>query len=117
VGKRIEALLTLLEIAGPPIIDVHLRCSNPACGEAMEVELAVGELKELQQKAEDAGRPQALIYGNGYCFGGRPSRPGGRGGEANSRIRNPRPAPWPNRWLWTSTGWSFDDSQQRTIAG
>lgn len=68
VGKRTEGLLVLAALSGAPLVDIHLRCANPACKEPMEVEVSVDELRELQRTAEEAGRPAAAIGGERILF-------------------------------------------------
>lgn len=51
IGKRIECLLTLLSSEPETEIHAAFRCQNRACGETSEIEIAVGEIAELQDHA------------------------------------------------------------------
>ena len=68
VSKRTEALLMLAAVSGAPLIEIRLRCSRAACHEAMEVELSVEELRELQRAAEAEGRVATAIGGERILF-------------------------------------------------
>ena len=85
MSKRTEALLMLAALSSTPLVEVQLRCAGPACREAMEVELSVDELCELQRAAEENGRPAAAIGGERIFF----RRPTGLDQAAWRRRRYP----------------------------
>jgi hypothetical protein len=82
VGKRTEALLLLAELTTGRGIDAEVRCANPACGEAMEVELGAEELSALQRAAENAGPPLLTVAGEQFPL----RRPTGADEEAWRRA-------------------------------
>lgn len=52
LGKRIECLLTIAELTDTPDFTIALRCLNPNCRQAIEVELSLQELTNLQRETE-----------------------------------------------------------------
>ena len=61
VGKRIECLLNLISSGEQPEISVAFLCPNGACGQELEIELAVEEISELQEQAYAAERVSIQI--------------------------------------------------------
>lgn len=52
LGKRIESLLTIAALTDTHDFTIALRCLNPNCRQAIEVELALPELTSLQREIE-----------------------------------------------------------------
>jgi hypothetical protein len=52
LGKRIECLLTIAGLTDTPDFTIALRCLNPNCCQAIEVELSLQELISLQRETE-----------------------------------------------------------------
>ena len=85
VSKRTEALLMLTALSSTPLVEIPLRCASAACREAMEVELSVEELRDLQRAAEEERRLAAAIGGERILF----RRPTGLDQAAWRRTRYP----------------------------
>jgi hypothetical protein len=51
IGKRIEALLTLMALGSGADIPITFRCPNPKCGQESEVEITRREIADLQEHA------------------------------------------------------------------
>lgn len=53
VGKRIESLLTIA-LNETPDLSFPRRCLNKTCQQQMELDISIGELLKLQQRADDS---------------------------------------------------------------
>lgn len=61
IGKRTECLLTLATQGGSWDLTVELRCPNPNCEEAMDVDFSLAELNSIQRQTESKERVELQI--------------------------------------------------------
>ena len=68
VGKRIECLMTVVMTGRASGIPVHLRCSDQACREPMEIEFSMDEMTALQHQSDDTDPLAVRIDGRTFEF-------------------------------------------------
>ncbi len=61
IGKRTECLLTLATQGGNWDLTVELRCPNPNCEEAMDLDFSLAELTSIQRQAESKERVELQV--------------------------------------------------------